>query len=88
MKLHIPEAKMSGDDSLRQKQEELKRKLQSPQSNNTMIKVIYGQLILGVIGLIAGVIYHAGINDSAAVALTTVIALMFLIAIYAVIKNK
>lgn len=32
--LCIPAAKMAGDDSLRQKQEELKRKLQSSQYNN------------------------------------------------------
>lgn len=30
----IPATKMAGDDSLRQKQEELKRKLQSSQYNN------------------------------------------------------
>lgn len=48
--LCIPAAKMAGDDSLRQKQEELKRKLQSSQYNNNSNpdkkKVKWGQLFL------------------------------------------
>lgn len=89
-KLHIPEAKMAGDDLLRQKQEELKRKLQGSKSNNSNLdkkKVKWGQLFGGIIGLIAGAFLMARTNGTGA-ALVMVIALIVFFAIYVAIKNK
>ena len=87
----IPAGKMAGDDSLRQKQEELKRQLQNSQSNNNSNpdkkKVKWGQLFLGIIGLIAGAFLMARTNGTGA-ALIMVIALIVFFAIYAAIKNK
>lgn len=89
--LFIPATKMAGDDSVRQKQEELKRKLQSTQSNIGNVqekkKVKWGQLVLGIIGLIAGASIMALTNGPGA-ALFTVIALIVFFAIYIAIKNK
>lgn len=89
--LCIPAAKMVGDDSLRQKQEELKRKLQSSQYNNNSNpdkkKVKWGQLFLGIIGLIAGAFLMARTNTNGiGAALIMVIALIVFFAIYAAIK--
>lgn len=89
--ISIPVTKMAGDDSLRQKQEEVKRKLQSSQYNNNSNpdkkKVKWGQLFLGIIGLIAGAFLMARTNGTGA-ALIMVIALIVFFAIYAAIKNK
>lgn len=89
--ISIPATKMAGDDPLKQKQEELKRKLQSSQFNNSnkpeKKKVKWGQLILGIIGLIAGAFLMARTNGTGA-ALVMVIALIVFIAIYAAIRNK
>lgn len=90
-KLNIPTAKMVGDNLLRQKQEELKRKLQNSQSNNNSNpdkkKVKWGQLFLGIIGLIAGAFLMARTNGTG-VALVMVIALIVFLAVIAAIKNK
>lgn len=89
--LCIPAAKMAGEDLVKQKQEELKRKLQNKQSNSNSTpdkkKVKWGQLILGIIGLIAGAFLMARSNGTGA-ALVMVIALIVFFAIYAAIKNN
>ena len=86
----IPPARMAGDD-LQHKKEELKRKLQSTQSNSNVLpekkKVKWGQLILGIIGLIVGASLMALSNGTGA-ALVMVIALIVFFAVYVAVKNK
>jgi len=92
-KISIPPVKLSGDDSIRQKQEELKRKLQNAQANNSNTnapakkKVKWGRLFLGIIGLIAGAFLMVQSSGTGA-ALVMVIAIIAFCAIYAAIKNK
>lgn len=92
--IQIPRTCLAGDDQLWQKREELKRKLQHAQSslkdNNDEgkpKKVKWGQLILGLVGMVVGTFMVAQ-SSSPTGALIFLLLMIVLFAIYLAVKNK
>lgn len=92
--IQIPKAYLAGDDQLRRKQEELKRKLQNvQQSSNGNVneekpkKVKWGQLILGLVVMVVGTFMVAQ-SSSPTGALIFLLLMIIFFVIYLAVKNK
>ena len=90
----IPRTYLAGDDQLWRKREELKRKLQHAQSslkdNNDERKpkkVKWGQLILGLIGMVVGTFLVAQSSSPTGALIFLLLIIIFLV-IYLAVKNK
>lgn len=88
--IQIPRAYLAGDDQLWRKREELKRKLEYAQINKgeeKSKKIKWGQLILGLIGMVVGTFILARSSSPTGALIFLLLMIIFFVICLAV-KNK